>query len=173
MTNAHRALSAAKPSRANNAVVPNRPHVRRQVAPRQAYTGTPGRGSDALGREHGVVKHKNVHPPRRADDPRKPGGRTKFTEEQLAAALRLSCGIHAEACRILLSAYGRTVAVSTFGRLVASSPRLQSAKNQAIELMLDYAELALFRKIEAGETDSIIFFLRFKGAGRGYTAPSR
>jgi hypothetical protein len=61
------------------------------------------------------------------------------------------------------------VSVSTFGRLVASSPTLQSVKETATDVLLDFAEVALMKKIEAGDAKSIMFLLRFRGASRGYT----
>ncbi len=143
----------------------------RPPKPKQPYAGTPGRGPDALGRVSGVVKTPNVHPPRRGGEPPRPGagGRTRFTEQQLSVALRQSGGINSEACRILQRNYGYTVSVNTMGRLIASSPNLQAAKEQAGDLVLDYAEMALIKKIEAGDDKSIHFLLRFKGAARGYS----
>lgn len=125
-------------------------------------------------RPDGQRRDANKYPPRRADDHSvRPGRRTRFTEEQLAHALRHGAGFHSGACTILQAAYGHTVSVNTMGRLIASSPRLQAVKAQITRLVLDYAELALLRKIEAVDNNSIHFYLRFKGASRGYAQSHR
>jgi hypothetical protein len=99
-----------------------------------------------------------------------PHRRTKFTEEQLAHALCAAGGVHAEACRVLLLAYGYTVNVTSMGRLVASSPHLQAVKKRVEQVRLDYVESALWRRIEAGDTKAQDLYLRLKGSSRGYNA---
>jgi hypothetical protein len=96
--------------------------------------------------------------------------RTKFTEEQLGDALRTAGGIHAEACRVLLRAYGYTVTINTMGRLVAASPHLQAVKKKVDSVRLDYVESALWRRIESGDTKAQDLYLRLKGSSRGYIA---
>lgn len=62
----------------------------------------------------------------------------------------------------------RGTTLAPCGRLVASSTTLQVVKKRASDLVHDYAEAALMKKIEAGESASIHFYLRFKGGSRGY-----
>jgi hypothetical protein len=114
--------------------------------------------------------HRNKYPPHRQGSPMPPHRRTKFTVEQLADALRIAGGIHAEACRVLLRAYGHTVTVTTMGRLVSSSLHLQAVKKRVEEVRLDYVESALWRRIEAGDTKAQDLYLRLKGSSRGYIA---
>jgi hypothetical protein len=115
-------------------------------------------------------RHRNKHPPHRDGSPMPPHRRTKFTLEQLADALRIAGGIHAEACRVLLRAYGHTVTVTSMGRLVASSPHLQAVKKRTELVRLDYVESALWRRIESGDIKAQELFLRLKGSSRGYIA---
>jgi hypothetical protein len=114
--------------------------------------------------------HRNKHPPHSEGSPMPPHRRTKFTVEQLADALRISGGIHSEACRVLLRTYGYDVTVTTMGRLVASSPHLQAVKKRVELVRLDYVESALWRRIESGDIRAQELFLRLKGSSRGYIA---
>jgi hypothetical protein len=112
--------------------------------------------------------HRNKHPPHSEGSPMPPHRRTKFTVEQLADALRIAGGVHAEACRVLLRTYGYNVNVTTMGRLVASSPHLQAVKKRVEQIRLDYVESALWRRIESGDVKAQELYLRLKGSSRGY-----
>ena len=110
----------------------------------------------------------NKNPPRQAGDPMPTHRPSKFTEHQLAEALRAARGVNSEACRVLMRHHGTSVTVPTMGRLVAASPHLQAVKASIENIRLDYVETALWHRIEAGDPQAIHFFLRTKGASRGY-----
>ena len=110
----------------------------------------------------------NKNPARRTGDPMPPHRPTKFTQEQLAEALRMARGIHSEACRLLQHHHGYSVTVATMGRLIAASPYLRSVKASIQDIRLDYVETALWHRIEAGDPQAIHFYLRTQGATRGY-----
>lgn len=112
----------------------------------------------------------NNSPPRHAGAQPPAHRPSRFTEEQLGEALRRSGGIHAEACRILHETFGRSVTTSQMGRIVAASPRLRALKVNIEDARLDYAESQLWRKIEAGDLQALLFYLKTKGAKRGYVS---
>jgi len=57
---------------------------------------------------------------------------------------------------------------STIQSRIDKSPSLRSALEDAREGMVDNAESALYKNILAGDTPSIIFFLKTRGKERGY-----
>jgi hypothetical protein len=110
----------------------------------------------------------NLYPPRQGARSERPGRRPKFTEAQIAEALHHGAGIFAEACRVLKAKHGRSLSISGLGRIVNSSDHLLKVLNEVVEGRLDYCESVLWRKIEAGDGRATEFYLRTKGATRGY-----
>lgn len=110
----------------------------------------------------------NLYPPRQGAKSERLGRRSTFTEVQIADAIRAGAGIFAETCRALKAAHGRGISVSTLGRIVNSSENLQKVLREVTEARLDYCESQLWRKIEAGDNSSLQFYLRCKGASRGW-----
>ena len=118
----------------------------------------------------GQGKSRNKRPPRSVSGPQVgPGRPTRFSEPQLADALRRAAGVHCEACRILQKLYGRTVTVATMGRLVNSSRILQEYVHRIQSVRLDYLEYRLWLRIEAGDRTAEQFYLRYQGASRGWS----
>ena len=101
--------------------------------------------------------------------PKSAGRPSKFTEQQLAGALRQGHGILTDACRILQHHYGRTLHPYTLSKAIKRSERLQAVRREIDAVMLDYVVAAHWKKIEAGDLGAIHFYLRYKGADRGYT----
>ena len=101
--------------------------------------------------------------------PKSPGRTSKFTEGQLAGALRQGHGIITDACRILQHLYGHTLHPYSLSRAIKRSETLRSVREDIDAVMLDYVEAAHRKKIEAGELGAIHLYLRYKGVDRGYT----
>jgi hypothetical protein len=95
----------------------------------------------------------------------------KFTEQQLADALAHGGGSLSEACRFLQHRWGRAYNPRSLSDSIKKSPRLAAVRAEAEEIMLDFAEAALLRLMEAGNVQAIHFYLRTKGASRGYGVP--
>jgi uncharacterized protein YbdZ (MbtH family) len=92
----------------------------------------------------------------------------RFTLEQLADAIRISRGIKSEALNYLQTKWGRTLTPKSLNRNIAATPRLQQLQQHVQDIALDYVESAHWKAIEAGDLRAIEFFLRTKGASRGY-----
>ncbi|MCC5805571.1 MAG: hypothetical protein JJU00_04500 [Opitutales bacterium] len=88
----------------------------------------------------------------------------RIATKRIAEALRANGGLIAPAADALRCAR------STIHRRIAEKSALAEILEDAREETLDLAESALLRKIEEGDTASIIFFLKTRGRGRGYGA---
>lgn len=88
----------------------------------------------------------------------------RISTKRIASALRANGGLIAPAADALRCAR------STIHRRVAEEPGLAEVLEDAREETLDVAESALLRKIDDGDTASIIFFLKTRGRSRGYGA---
>jgi hypothetical protein len=99
------------------------------------------------------------------------GRPSKFTEQQLADALAHGGGSLSEACRFLQHRWGRAYNPRSLSDSIKKSPRLAAVRAEAEEIMLDFAEAALLRLMEAGNVQAIHFYLRTKGGSRGYGVP--
>jgi len=86
----------------------------------------------------------------------------RYTVEQVANALERSYGVYSGAAKQL------GCSPNTIRNYVDRYPALREICNEALERMLDYSELQLFRKIREGSLPAITFFLRNKGRSRGY-----
>lgn len=89
--------------------------------------------------------------------------RLVLTAELVAVAIYEARGMLSVAARKL----GTSVRV--VNGFVDKHEICQVAAMEANEMLLDFVEAKLFQKIKAGDIASIIFFLRTKGKGRGYT----
>ena len=81
----------------------------------------------------------------------------------LLQALVHSRGIVQDAC----TAVG--VCRSTFQNYMTGDPDFKAAAEMLQEVQLDFVESQFFRNIERGDIASAIFYLKTKGAKRGYT----
>ncbi len=87
----------------------------------------------------------------------------KFAIPKVIEALQETGGLKARAARLL----GCTRA--TVKSYIERYPEIQAALEEAEEDLLDEAESQLREQIRAGQLTAIIFFLKTKGKGRGYT----
>lgn len=58
---------------------------------------------------------------------------------------------------------------STLYRWIEENPKLKEVVEESREVFLDIAESALLKEIEKGNVAAIIFFLKTRGKGRGYS----
>ena len=87
----------------------------------------------------------------------------KFTAEQVIEAIHASKGMQNFAARKL------GCAPSTIRNYADRHPTVRQAINDERNLVLDTAELALFKAIQEGEAWAVCFTLKTIGKGRGYT----
>jgi hypothetical protein len=88
---------------------------------------------------------------------------TKFTPEQVEAALRAAAGIRSAAARML------GCAPSTIGNYLGRYSALREIEAEILEQNLDLAETKLLSAIRDGNLTAVIFYLKTKGKARGYT----
>lgn len=101
----------------------------------------------------------------------RPPGTTspRFSEAQVAAALKATGGIFAHAAAWLQRSFGKPCSRPAISNYVKSSKRLQGLIEQINEVHLDDGEARLKSFIENGSERSLHFFLATKGKHRGYT----
>jgi hypothetical protein len=87
----------------------------------------------------------------------------KFSPEIVEAALRASAGIRSAAAAKL------GCSVSTISNYIARYARLRAVEAEIVEQNLDLAETKLLMAIREGRLPAVIFYLKTKGKGRGYT----
>lgn len=102
-----------------------------------------------------------------APPPRERGYR-RFSDEQVADALRNTGGVYSDAARWLQGVYKRKCSRVSVCRYVAESPYLQHVMKQVDEAKGDYCERRLWAHIEAGSERSLHFFMATKMKDRGY-----
>lgn len=91
------------------------------------------------------------------------GARRKLKIEQVAEALRNAGGIFTGAAQQL------NCSPNTVANYVKDSPTLQSLLEELQEQHLDLAETKLIKMILDGDRTAVIFYLKTKGKGRGYS----
>ncbi len=92
----------------------------------------------------------------------RPGRRERFTAQQVVDALTQAKGMVTVAARLL------GCKADTIHAYVLRYPQVAEAKHQQREAMLDVAELALLKAIQAGEGWAVCFTLKTIGKARGY-----
>lgn len=91
-------------------------------------------------------------------------GLTKgYTKKQVLTALKDSYGI------ISIVAERLNCAWATANRFVHLWPLTEKAYKQETEIILDYAESAIFKAVERGDTSAAKWILSTRGKSRGYT----
>ena len=86
----------------------------------------------------------------------------KVSEADVIEALRQSDGIQTQAAKLL------GVDRTTIYRYLQNNESLRQAYQEINEAMLDCAENELIQKVKEGDVSCIQFYLRTKGAHRGY-----
>jgi hypothetical protein len=89
-------------------------------------------------------------------------GKTKYTNEQIIAALKSTKGFVSFAAKKLGCNPG------TIHRRAAKCRSVRRALRNERDLQLDFAETKLLAAIDAGEAWAICFFLKCQGKDRGY-----
>lgn len=84
------------------------------------------------------------------------------TDNEIIEALKRSRGVLQPAADML------GISRKTIEARVQKSPRLQAARDEAREILLDVAEQKLFSQIEEGDFRAIAFTLKCHGKKRGY-----
>ena len=95
------------------------------------------------------------------------GRKRRFKVADVEAALRSSFAIYSAAAAILEPKYG-TCSPNTIRNYVRRYPRLQAVEDEIRGQTLDLAETKLIGAIRDGNMTAIIFYLKTKGADRGY-----
>lgn len=93
--------------------------------------------------------------------------RERYTVEEVAAALRASHGIYTAAAARL------GCARMTVAYYVERHPELAAVRAEAREVVLDKAESALVRLVDADDPGTVRWLLGRLGASRGYADPQR
>lgn len=88
--------------------------------------------------------------------------RMQLIKKALIKAMEQTLGIVTQACRIV------GVSRNTYYDYYNQDPEFRKECDSIQELALDFAELALQKKIMHGDTTAIIFYLKTKGRKRGY-----
>lgn len=86
----------------------------------------------------------------------------QYSKTQIKEAIEAAGGIVVDAAGKL----GCTP--KTIYQYIKRHPDLEDARNEAREITLDLAESELIKKIKAGDTTCIIFYLKTQGKHRGY-----
>jgi hypothetical protein len=106
------------------------------------------------------------------------GGRPlKFALVEVERALRANAGNATAAAAALNNAAAaagqdRHVSRRAICYQIEKTPRLQRARDDAVEEVLDVAEGVVMRSIAAGDANLALRFLELKGKNRGYTRRS-
>ena len=87
----------------------------------------------------------------------------RFTEDQVAEALRSAGGIRSDAAALL------KCSPSTIKRYIDRSEALATIAREVVEEVVDLAESKLVDAINDGNLTAIMFYLKTKGKDRGYS----
>ena len=80
----------------------------------------------------------------------------------MIAALEQTLGVVTTACKVV--GIDRT----THYEWIKTDPEYKTAVDELDNVALDFAESKLHKRIEAGDTTAVIFYLKTKGKNRGY-----
>ena len=84
-------------------------------------------------------------------------------KELLLQALERSLGLVTPACKEV------GISRNQFYIYYNTDPIFKAAVDDINEILTDFVENQLFKKIKDGDTQSILFFMKYKGKKRGYT----
>ena len=92
--------------------------------------------------------------------------KTDTHKKAMIEALKCSLGIVSEACKTV------DICRQQHYTWMKEDPEYRQAIEDISEEAIDFAETALKKKIESGDTTAIIFYLKTKGKVRGYIEKS-
>ena len=84
-------------------------------------------------------------------------------KELLLQALERSLGLVTPACKEV------GISRNQFYVYYNTDPDFKKSVDDINEILTDFVENQLFKKIKDGDTQSILFFMKYKGKKRGYT----
>lgn len=103
---------------------------------------------------------RKKHPKRRVDSPE-----TKQNKIRLIKAMKVHHGLVSIACQAV------GVSTRTYYNYIHNDPKFQVAVDECVDMNLDEVESHLFNQIASGNCASTIFYLKTKGARRGFIEP--
>ena len=89
--------------------------------------------------------------------------KTDILKKNLIEALEKSLGVVTTACKKC------NCSRQTFYEYCREDENFKNQVNDISEIAIDFVESQLYRKIQDGDTTSIIFYLKTKGKKRGYS----
>ena len=89
--------------------------------------------------------------------------RAKFTNEQIADALRASGGVISKAAELLSESTGVSITQSAISQRVSRSKELQKIRDEYQQILVDFALYGLLQAVKDGNLTAIIFTLKCKG----------
>lgn len=87
----------------------------------------------------------------------------EINKKKLIEALNRTLGLVSPACEEV------GVSRETFYRYLREDEEFRRQVQEIDEIVIDFAENQLFKKIKEGSERSILFFMKYKGRKRGYT----
>lgn len=95
-------------------------------------------------------------------------GGFRFTDDEIANALRVSHGVFLHAAKYLSRKTGRRATRNMIHTRVRGSEALQTIINRIRDNCVDFVEKKMWNKIEEGDPRMIAFYLQTFGHERGY-----
>lgn len=87
----------------------------------------------------------------------------KKNKELLLEALEITLGIVTPACKEV------GISRNQFYKYYNTDPEFKAAVDDINDITLDFVENQLLKKIKDGDTQSIMFYMKYKARKRGYT----
>jgi hypothetical protein len=87
----------------------------------------------------------------------------KLYKEMLLVALEKHLGIVTAACKEV------GISRDSYYDYYKTDPEFKRKVDDINEIVIDFAESQLYKKIKAGSERSILFYMKYKGRKRGYT----
>lgn len=95
-------------------------------------------------------------------------GTNGLSKKREQTCQRIIEALHETQGLLTMAARRASVSYTTVKRYAAEFPSVAEAVLEAKESMLDFTEAKLYGKIKAGDTASILFYLKTQGKARGY-----
>jgi hypothetical protein len=92
----------------------------------------------------------------------------RFTDDEIAQAIRISHGVFADAAKYLTRKTGRRATRDMVSKRIAKTESLSRLVRRIRENCLDYVEKRMWGRIEADDPRMIAYYLNTFGQERGY-----